>query len=282
MVAAEDCPGLGGQPRQCGAVSGAGRRGFRLHHQSAPRVRRRLGGVKLCHELAPRVAAGAGQFVPAVSGGNRGQTGPGAPRPADSPGFGSRARVWARLRQRQAVHPAVGSDAAVADAADGVCPGRAGAGRPGHRGADRGLERSAAEDTRVSDRPEPFAEGLQRGDLPAGHRQSAAMPGERLLALRGGAEDAGDRQPQGLGQASGLVRSGAQPASAVVRRALRNGNLAGEALHAPSQGQDRAGHRLRERQRLEGPAFCRLGRTKPPLDRVGDGGGGHADPRHHA
>ena len=52
--------------------------------------------------------------------------------------------------------------------------------------------------------------------------------------------DAGDRQPQGGGGASRLVRSGAQAQGAVLLPALRHGDPADQALHAAAQGEGRA------------------------------------------
>ena len=102
------------------------------------------------------------------------------------------------------------------------------------------------------------------------------------MALRRRAEDAGGRQSEGGSEESGLVRSGAESEGAVVLRALRHGDVADQAVHAASQGEDRTGHRLRPGQRLERPAVWDTGRgERSPAD-VGDGRGGHADSRHDA
>ena len=75
--------------------------------------------------------------------------------------------------------------------------------------------------------------------LPADDRGLHPRDRECLLALRRRAQDAGDRQPQGGGHASRLVRSRTESQAAIVLPALRHGDLAHQALHAAAQGKDR-------------------------------------------
>ena len=72
---------------------------------------------------------------------------------------------------------------------------------------DPSARRQAAAHARLSHRPEPLAQGLQRGGLPADHRGLHSLPGKRLLALRRRAQDAGPGQPEGRRREARLVRS---------------------------------------------------------------------------
>ena len=128
---------------------------------------------------------------------------------------------------------------------------------------------------------QPQPQGIQRGDVHADDRRLSAGLGERLLALRRRAEDAGDRQSQGGGGASRLVRSRAEAQGAILLPALRHGDPADQALHAAAQGQGRSGREVREEQRrsraARSPAWTQ---NNAALAALGSDGRRHADSRH--
>ena len=83
----------------------------------------------------------------------------------------------------------------------------------------------------------------------SGHRDLHSLPGERLPALRRRAGDAGVRQPEGGGEAGGLVRSGTQPEDRVLRPPLRDDRVSDAGWTPSPQRQGGKLGRLREGQR---------------------------------
>ena len=122
-----------------------------------------------------------------------------------------------RLRQRAAFHAAFGQATAAAVSPDGVRAGEEaqvdfGTGAP----VDLGRTASGVETHVFRIVLSHSRKALQRSTLSADDRGLHPLPGKRLLAFRRRAQDAGDRQSQGGGQAARLVRSGAEPEDPVV------------------------------------------------------------------
>src|SRR5512135_575343 len=87
-------------------------------------------------------------------------------------------------------------------------------------------------------------------------------------------------QPQGGRDEGRLVRPGAQPQDPLLRRALRHRVPADPPLHAPPQGEGRAGRGLCPGERLEGQDLRQPGGAEPLPPRLGADGGRHSRARH--
>ncbi len=124
----------------------------------------------------------------------------------------------------------------------------------GTRHCHSSARRQASANSRLSHGAQPLTQGLQRGGVSADHRGIHSLSGRCLLAFWRRAQGRGSGQLEGRRRATRLVRSGAEPQAARLRRTLRAGHPAHQASDTPgTKGRSKSGVGYVEKQRPQGP-----------------------------
>jgi hypothetical protein len=127
-----------------------------------------------------------------------------------------RAPVQRRVLERQAVRCQAWQCGPPAVATTRVATRGGGSDRLWHRRTGDWPRRKRATHARDPGGAQLLPHGVQRGRQSENYRRFHSVPGTRVRALRGRAQKAGARQPQGCRHQGGLVRPGSQPKTTII------------------------------------------------------------------